>query len=275
MRTPSLLLLGLFTLPACAPPSEETERESTPHSQASPPPGKTENAEIRFTGARIFVPSGSDRKSPEYLLAPIIVHETLNGSRTGHPGWQGDEKKNPLVYLARSVVEIHGVAHPQLIYSWRYGDSAKTAETANGTVRILRMTLDSSGYPAIYEILAGNGELATVHVSRGLEQESSQEHGKPLPGRKYSVESGPGIKVAGLVEDGPLALGPLVFVSLDGKRVVTLSCRCSPSRIDKVDESLNYDLLPITKADGGENGIPDILPPTDQTLGALRIPRKF
>ena len=272
MRKPSLLLLGLFTLPGCAPPSEETERESTPAVQENPPSGKTESAEVRFTRARIFVPSGSDRKSPEYLLAPIIVHETASGSKTGYPGWPGEEKKNPQVYLARSVVEINGVTHPQLIYSWRYRDPAKAAETINGTVRILRMTLNSSGYPAVYEILAGNGELTAVHVSRRLEQESSQEHGQPLPGREYSVERAPGIKVAGLVEDGPLALGPLVFVSLDGKRVVSLSCRCSPSRIDKADGSHRYDLENL---EPGRSEMLGTLPPPDHALGKLRLPGKF
>ena len=272
MRALSLLFIGLLALPGCTPSSKEAERGNSPAVQVGTPSGKTEGTEVRFTNARIFIPSESDRNNPEYLLAPIIVHQTTGGSNAAYPGWRGEENKNPRVCLTRSEVEINGAAHPQFTYSWQYGDPSEDSETHTGMIRTLRMTIDSSGYPAVYEILAGNGKVMALHVSRGLEQKSSQEHGQPLPGRKYSVESGPGVEVAGLVEDGPLALGPLVYVSLDGNQIVSLSCRCSPSRIDKADGSHRYDLV---NRDPDKSELPDTLPPPDQALGKLRLPGKF
>jgi hypothetical protein len=207
--------------------------------------------------------SDSDRKSPEHLLAPIIVHETGPGKTP--PDWTGGKNARPRVYLLRSEVEINGGSHPQLSYCWRYEEPGESAT-------ILRMTLDSGGYPAIFELLDGSGGLTALYASRGLEQAARKEYGAPVVGTRYSLEPGASLKVDGLVEDGPVAMGPLVYVAAVDRQVVSLTCRCSPSKIETVAESLQYSLNPTSETD---SEFTDKLPPPDQTIGALRLPKDF
>ena len=191
MRTPAILLFGLLTFLGCSRSPEESRQNK----QESSLPAAAEDAEIRFKRARIFLLSDSDRKSPEHLLAPIIVHETGINAAAKQPGWTGGKEKERRVYLLRSEVEINGAPHPQFAYCWHY-------ETPGRPAKILRMTLDSSGYPAIFEVLTGTGELTALYASRGLEDAAAKEQAAVLPGKQYSIEGDSEIKVTGLVEDG-------------------------------------------------------------------------
>ena len=264
MRTPAILLFGLLTFLGCSrSPEESRQNKQTPSL-----PAAAEDAGIRFKRARIFLLSDSDRKSPEHLLAPIIVHETGINSEAKQPDWTGGEEKERRVYLLRSEVQINGTPHPQFTYCWRY-------ETSGRPARILRMTIDSSGYPAIFEVFSGAGELTALYASRGIEEAAAKEQTGVLPGKRYSIEGNSEIKVAGLVEDGPVPMGPLVYVTAGDSQIVSLSCRCSPSRIDKADVSLHYGLITSDGPIPASAEFAARLPTSEQALRALRIPRDF
>ena len=264
MRTPAILLFGLLTFLGCSrSPEESRQNKQTPSL-----PAAAEDAGIRFKRARIFLLSDSDRKSPEHLLAPIIVHETGINSEAKQPDWTGGEEKERRVYLLRSEVQINGTPHPQFTYCWRY-------ETSGRPARILRMTIDSSGYPAIFEVFSGAGELTALYASRGIEEAAAKEQTAVLPGKHYSIEGNSEIKVAGLVEDGPVPMGPLVYVTAGDRQIVSLSCRCSPSRIDKADVSLHYGLVTSDGPIPASAEFAARLPTSEQALRALRIPRDF
>ena len=264
MRTPAILLFGLLTFLGCSRSPEESRQNKQPPSLSA----AAEDAGIRFKRARIFLLSDSDRKSPEHLLAPIIVHETGINSEAKQPGWTGGEEKERRVYLLRSEVQINGTPHPQFTYCWRY-------ETSGRPARILRMTIDSSGYPAIFEVFTGAGELTALYASRGLEDAAAKEQDSVLPGKQYNIEGNSGIKVTGLVEDGPVAMGPLVYVAAGDRRIVSLNCRCSPSRIDKADDSLRYKLITPGGSTSASAEFAAKLPTSEEALRTLRIPRDF
>ena len=264
MRTPAILLFGLLASLGCSPSPEESRQGKTEPSLPVP----AEDAGRRFKRARVFLLSDSDRKSPEHLLAPIIVHETGIRSEAKQPGWTGGKEKERRVYLLRSEVQINGAPHPQFAYCWRY-------EAPDRPARILRMTLDSSGYPAIFEVITGAGELTALYASRGIEEAAAKEQAAVLPGKQYSIEGDSEVKVAGLVEDGPVAMGPLVYVAAGDRRIVSLSCRCSPSRIDKADDSLRYGLITSDGSIPASAEFAAKLPTSEQALRALRIPRDF
>ena len=90
MRTPAILLFGLLASLGCSPSPEESRQDKTEPSLPAP----AEDAGIRFNRARVFLLSDSDRKSPEHLLAPIIVHETGISSEAKQPGWTGGKASN-------------------------------------------------------------------------------------------------------------------------------------------------------------------------------------
>ena len=264
MRIPAIILFGLLAFLGCSRSPEESRQNKKEPSLAAP----AEDAGIRFKRARVFLLSDSDRKSPEHLLAPIIVHETGISAKAKQPGWTGGKEKERRVYLLRSKVEINGVPHPQFAYCWRY-------EAPGRPAKILRMTLDSSGYPAIFEVFTGAGELTALYASRGLEDAAAKEQAAVLPGKQYNIEGNSEIKVTGLVEDGPVAMGPLVYVAAGDRRIVFLSCRCSPSRIDNADDSLRYKLITPGGSTSASAEFAAKLPTSEEALRALRIPRDF
>ena len=104
---------------------------------------------------------------------------------------------------------------------------------------------------------------------------AAKEQTAVLPGKHYSIEGNSEIKVAGLVEDGPVPMGPLVYVTAGDRQIVSLSCRCSPSRIDKADVSLHYGLITSDGPIPASAEFAARLPTSEQALRALRIPRDF
>ena len=75
----------------------------------------------------------------------------------------------------------------------------------------IRITLNSAGQPAIWEVLADGSGAELIFVSQSLEAAALAEFGKPLPGRRYaierSVEEAPSVVVARVIDDGPMAHG--------------------------------------------------------------------
>jgi len=264
MPTRSILFFGLLTVFGCTPsPMQDGEGiQDTPDG-------------VHFDLARIYLPHGSDRKNPGHLLAPIIIHESPVNGKTGAPPLLDFEGNKPRVRLLRSEVELNGVTHPQLTYSWEYGKTT-TGSPALRPERFLRMTLDSRGYPAVYEIYTEEGRLGNLHVSLALEQAAAREYGPPLPGRKYSVETARRDSgeagLSGVVEEPPEALGPLVYLDSPGREIVALTCRCSPSKTARAEGSHHYELVELEPGRGEPgNG----LPPPARALQGLRLPGEF
>jgi hypothetical protein len=112
----------------------------------------------------------------------------------------------------------------------------------------IRVTLNSSGQPVIWEVLADSSGAAVIYVSRNLEAPAAAEFGKPLPGRHYTVErsleGAPNVIVARIIDDGPVAMGPIVYLSAGTRAVATLICRCMPAQAKRLLGTSVYDLLP-------------------------------
>ena len=85
--------------------------------------------------------------------------------------------------------------------------------------------------------------------------------GDPLPGRRFSIEraadEAPDVVVARIIDDGPVPMGPYVYLNAPPSRAVTtVLCRCSPSQVEAFIETRHYDLLPLETIDSsdGERG---------------------
>ena len=104
----------------------------------------------------------------------------------------------------------------------------------------------------IWEVLADNSKAKLFFVSLSLEAAAAAEFGKPLPGRRYaierSVEAAPDVIVARVIDDGPIPMGPIVYLSAGTREVSTLICRCMPAQAGKLVATRTYDLLPFQQA---------------------------
>jgi len=93
-----------------------------------------------------------------------------------------------------------------------------------------------------------------ICVSQSLEAAAQTEFGKALPGRRYAIERGldeaPATIVARVIDDGPIAMGPFVYLSAGRRVVSTLLCRCMPAQVRKIVATGNYDLEPFQSGPG-------------------------
>ena len=113
----------------------------------------------------------------------------------------------------------------------------------------LRITLDSQDQPAIWEILADTSGRQLVFISQSLEAAAAAEFGKPLPGRRYSIErslkEAPNVIVPRVIDDGPAATGPIIYLSEGNRNVSTLICRCMPAQAKRLVATRTFDLTPL------------------------------
>ena len=48
-----------------------------------------------------------------------------------------------------------------------------------------------------------------------------------------------------VLDDGPVPMGPIVYLEAGTRLVGTIICRCMPSQVDEFTETPYYDLLPL------------------------------
>ena len=120
---------------------------------------------------------------------------------------------------------------------------------AGSTVQGIRITLNTNGQPVIWEALADSSGAELIFVSQTLEAAALAERGKPLPGRQHAIErstqGAPKVIVARVIDDGPIAMGPIVYLSAGTRDISTLICRCMPAQAKKLLDTSTYELLPL------------------------------
>ena len=217
-------------------------------------------------------------------LVPLLIHQVVDpvdeSARDGQfgallvdgSGVVRVDTANPTIYTASSTVTIAGTDYQQVDYVWWYGvdridpDAASASSPAAGVrlpersrglkpaARGVRITLDSDGFPCVWETLSGDPEVDLLFVSDSLERAAVEAFGSPLPGRRYSIErsatEAPRTVVARVIDDGPIPMGPFVYVSAAGRRVITVTCRCSRSQTNSIVETAYYDLEPLESLAG-------------------------
>jgi hypothetical protein len=116
----------------------------------------------------------------------------------------------------------------------------------------IRVTLSLAGAPVIWEVLADGTGAELIYVSRNLEAAAAAEFGKPLPERRYtierSLEDAPNVIVPRIIDDGPVTMGPIVYLTAGAREVATLICRCMPAQAKSLLGTSVYDLLPFQAA---------------------------
>lgn len=235
---------------------------------AAQPVSAVQRAEVyaratnEFAGAVFCKPAQTTNTNLPFQLAPLIIQEVKDdqqpvGLRPDHFGTLTVSNgvlviapSRPAIYWAADSVVIQGKAHPRFSCWWWYSARELPDQPPGLPSQGIRITLNSLGQPVIWEVLADTSGARLIFVSQSLESAAAAEFGKPLPGRRHaierSVDEAPGVIVSRVLDDGPVAMGPIVYLSADTRDVSTLICRCMPAQAKTLVATSGYQLAPFS-----------------------------
>ena len=234
-----------------------------------------ERGGLWFDSAVLFKPletGGSN--SLAFTLAPLLVQQappdrdeigkTLGAGRTrlGQAGVVSGfgslslsnqvlvlDREKPTIYYETDTVELKGRTHARFCYAWCYRIVKGVRKAGGVPLQGVRITLDSSGSPVIWEMLTDDSGLDVIFVARSLEEAARAQFGPALPGRRHSIErsvpEARTVVVARVIDDGPVAMGPIVYLNRERHSATTLICRCMPSQAKALEGTRVYDLVPM------------------------------
>lgn len=241
-----------------------------------------QRASNQFAQADFYKPAESKTHEAAFALAPLVLQEVTGvtdqpplaasfGTLSRSNGLWVLDRSWPAIYWRADTVTLNGKAHTRLAYWWFYPTGAARSESAphlalldrgagSLTTQGVRVTLNSAGLPAIWEVLADSSGFRLVFVAQSLEAAAAARFGKPLPGRRYAVEQSlaqaPKVMVARVIDDGPVAMGPILYLNAASRTVSTLICRCMPAQAKVLRATIAYDLLPLPDISGDLPSVP-------------------
>ncbi len=256
-----------------------------------------------FAQAHFFKPAELPTADLSCTLAPMIVAEVRGQTGLAHPQEQFGtlsrsngvltvDTSRPAVYVGSDTVQRKQTAYAQLIYLWVYAGEALGPSPSALGLQGVRITLDSSGQPGIWEVLTEHSGAELLFVSQRLETAALAEFGKPLPGRRYAIERSrsevPLVVVARVLDDAPAVMGPMVYLSAGTHDASTLICRCMPAQVKALVGTSTYTLVPFpagrpdellnearTKAKAPTAFWPGERPGAERLENCLRLPSSF
>jgi len=212
----------------------------------------------QFAEACFFKPAEAKTNDLAFTLAPLILQEVTRGTeplsqpdRFGtlnlSDGFLALDSSRPAIYWQADTVRLKGKEHVRYAYVWCYSLAASGQGESALALQGIRITLSGAGQPVIWEVLADSSGAELVFVSQSLEAAALAEFGRALPARRYAIErsvaEAPNVIVARVIDDGPVAMGPFVYLSAGTRMVSTLICRCMPAQAKKLLATSAYDLL--------------------------------
>lgn len=210
-------------------------------------------AAVHFETAGLAKPAES-AAIPAIVLqfAPLIIQETE--ARSEHEGVSGWFDLPRQVFFSTGWIQMNGKACQQISYCWSYDDTGRASQ-ATLPAQGVRITLDTGGKPVIWEALADTSGAALLFVSQALELAASREFGPPQAGRRFAVErtvrETPRVVVAGLVDDAPVPMGPIMHLLGATHDVAVVACRCAPTQARKLANQQEYVLIPPDRLTDG------------------------
>lgn len=214
-----------------------------------------------FQHAVYFKPRDEDVEDQAFALPPLILQEidpadpsSAMQERFGAVNLDADsgvlvDTSRPTVYTARAFATLRGREYEQALCLWFYAGSADS-ERATISWQGFRMTLDAGGFPIVWEALSDIESVAQVFVSESLESASAAAVGPPLTGRRFSVERSledrPDVIVSRILADGPMPMGPWVYLRAGDRAICTIICRCMPSQVKDIAQTAYYEIAPLS-----------------------------
>lgn len=160
------------------------------------------------------------------------------------------------VYYSSSTLTTSNRILAQLTYEWCYPTMEKKGKPLTRLKwQGVRLTLNSQGYPVVWEVLNETQQRQVFFVARSLEEKTKARFTNACPDRRFVIESpietAPRAVVGGILEDGPVPMGPAVYLEQGTRDIVSILCRCMPPRSTNVLTTSGYTLAPRP-----ENGLP-------------------
>jgi len=222
-------------------------------------------AQVTFDRAIMYKPAEPSSGLVEPVDSPLIVQEVIDAGASAAPlsgigivyagpdgAWHVDAA-SPAVYVARGSDFIGGEIRPQTVFAWCH-EAALSSKTSTVVCRGLRVTYDAEGFPIVWEVLDPSLRADIVFVSNALEQAAEARYGEVLEGRRHRVERAmtddTGAIVPRVLDDGPMPMGPYVYLDAERGEVATVLCRCMASQVEQFVATTTYQVLPFAELDG-------------------------
>jgi hypothetical protein len=265
---------------------------------AQPPPEPSQRDAIYVRATNEFALASLHKPDPKFeselafQFAPLIFQEVAHEERELEDSARLKDhlqsSRRLTVYFYQDTLRILGREHIRYSYVW----VSTNASLSNGTgvPRLLgiRVTAGSDGRPVLWEILNRLGRAEVIFAAQSLEHAAAAEHGSVLPGRRYALErssgEAPDAFVAKILEDGPVPMGPMVYVSMDPLLISAVACRCMPTQARSLTSTVTYDLKPLQDTNSLVSKLrsqidaafwPGDTETNDRVLKLLRLPRQF
>jgi hypothetical protein len=215
-----------------------------------------QRATNHFVTAHLLKPSLSKEQDVTLAFAPLIVQEASGDEPLRTPfgelslsnGVLSLDTSKPTIYVYADQVKAGSTAHPRFTYLWCYSVDPKLRAKSPLALQGVRITTDSSGAPVIWEVLADQLGFDLVFVAESLERTAAAQ-AKIQPGRRFAVEPPlrkfPRLVVPRVISDGPVPMGPILYLDRNSHSVSALVCRCMPSQAKSVLTASTYQLRPI------------------------------
>jgi hypothetical protein len=232
-------------------------------------------AAVEFGAADFLKPAESKSEDLTIKLAPLLMQEVASdesrptvgprglateigrrvdpfGALTVSNGTVTTDTAHPTIYTELGTVSVHGKPHIQATYLWFYSAAPYAPTNSALACQGIRLTLDPGAKPVIWEVMADTSGMMAIFVSESVEAAARAEYGMPLPGRRFaierSLEESPHVVVARVIDDGPIPMGPFVYLSAGTRCVSTVLCRCMPPQVKSLLSTRTYDLVPSKEA---------------------------
>ncbi len=222
----------------------DTGKSNTPANSTNDP------TTVRFANA-IFLKPGMDAEADDARMAPLLVWERVGKSSGDILATLGEpvESSGDTVILFEDRVEIGGALYERKAHIWTYSN----APTDQPLIGCVQTVLNRDASPVLWHVFdSHDAETNSLYVAQSIEHAAKREHGQPLEGRRFVVESlhEPSvIRVARLLEDGSEPMGPMVYISANPHKVAAVACRCMDSQVDEIEDARFYRLVRFTSRD--------------------------
>jgi hypothetical protein len=210
-----------------------------------------------FAETVLLKPLEIEPARPFLTLAPLLLLQAMPpfppnqfGMLSPSNGSLHLDTQRPTIYAALDTLELGpGKTRPRCTYLWCYPASEGAATLTRLRLQGVRITLDSQGRPAVWEVMADSSGARLLFVSESIESAAATRYGKVLPGRRYAIEQSlaerPNAVVARILDDGPVPMGPLVYLEAATGDVSTVLCRCMPAQARTVTQTRMCEVLPF------------------------------
>lgn len=207
------------------------------------------HALVNFDRAALCKPKPDDADASAADLAPIFVLQLPAAPATFPPCPKRTpaETETRSIYSAATTAHLSGTQYPQRVFVWW----SAPREKQPSTWRALRVTFNHQDFPVVWEVIDQTAPIVQIYVARSIEQKAIDKYNEPLPGRRFvieqSIDQRPQVVVARVLDDGPVPMGPMVYLRADAD-VATVICRCMPSQVADIEDTSYYNLHPLEDA---------------------------